>query len=109
MWPPTSQADAPWSSMVIGVTSRGLDPSGLAGLGYLSPSDFILRGLQISGVTFRGENAGCPGNRAVDYKKEPLVWRNEDPWPKESGGCRGEETADPLSWSPEGGSRRTGG
>ena len=109
MWPPTSQADAPWSFTVLGVTSRGLDPSGLAGPGYLSPSDSILRGLLISGVTVRGENAGCPGNRAVDCKKEPLAWRKEDPWPKESGGCRGEETAGPLSCSPEGGSRRTGG
>ena len=62
----------------------------------ISLPDSILRGLQISGVTVRGENAGCPGNRAVDCKEEPLAWRKEDPWPKESGGCRGEETAGPL-------------
>ena len=86
MWLPTRQADAPWSSMVISVTGRGLAPSGLEGPGSLSPSDSILRGLQRSGVTFRGENAGCPGNRAVDCKKEPLLWRREDLWLMESGG-----------------------
>lgn len=60
MWLPTSQADAPWSSTVIGVTGvtgRGLAPSGLEGPASLSPSGSILRGLQISRVTFRGENA----------------------------------------------------
>lgn len=88
MWLPTSQADAPWSSTVIGVTGvtgRGLAPSGLEGPASLSPSGSILRGLQISRVTFR-ENAGCPGNRAVDCKKEPLLRRREDPWLMESAG-----------------------
>lgn len=84
MWLPTSQADAPWSSTVIGVTRRVL-ASGLEGSDSLSPSDSILRGLQINGVTFRGENAGRPGNRVMDRKKEPLLWRREDPWLKESG------------------------